>query len=113
MANAGYRDRGEMDIPGRVVLQQPAESRDKEMRRNTYVVLEGCISLRNHLDLRRTLLGDGALRTEYGDTKRRLVEGGVKDVDEYCRGKTEVMLKILRKAGWSEEDLEEVRRVNE
>jgi GrpB-like predicted nucleotidyltransferase (UPF0157 family) len=68
--------------------------------------------LRNHLDLKKTLLEDEALRTEYGDVKRRLVEGGVKDVDEYCRGKNEVIVRILEKVGWSEEELEEVRDAN-
>jgi hypothetical protein len=28
------------------------------MRRNTYVVVDGCIALRNHLDLKRMLLED-------------------------------------------------------
>lgn len=113
MANAGYQDLGEMDVPGRVAFRQPVESREKEMRRNTYVALEGCLSLRNHLDLKKTLLEDEALRTEYGDVKRRLVGEGVKDVGEYCRGKNKLMLKILRKAGWSNEDLEKVRKANE
>jgi GrpB-like predicted nucleotidyltransferase (UPF0157 family) len=113
LTNAGYQDLGEMGVPGRVAFRQPVESRKREMRRNTYMLLEGCLSLRNHLDLKKTLLEDEALRTEYGDVKRRLVEGGVKDVDEYCRGKNEVIVRILEKAGWSEEELKEVRDANE
>jgi GrpB-like predicted nucleotidyltransferase (UPF0157 family) len=113
LASAGYEDRGEMGVPGRVAFRQPVESIGKETRRNTYLVLEGCLSLRNHLDLKITLLKDEALRAEYGDVKRKLVDGGVKDVDEYCRKKNEVILKILKKAGWSEEELEEVRKANE
>jgi GrpB-like predicted nucleotidyltransferase (UPF0157 family) len=113
LAKAGYQDLGEMGVPGRVAFRQPVESRDKEMRRNTYVVLKGSLSLRNHIDLKRILLEDEVLRTEYGTVKQRLVDGGVKDVDEYCRGKNEVILRLLEKAGWSEVDLEEIRKAND
>lgn len=113
LVSAGYEDLGTMNVPGRVAFRQPIQSRAKEMRRNTYVVLKGCLSLRNHLDLKKVLLEDEALRKEYGDVKRSLVNGGVRDVDEYCRGKNMIMLKILRKADWIEEDLEEVRKANE
>lgn len=81
------------------------------MRRNTYVVREGCVSMRNYFDLKRVLLEDEDARREYGEVKRRLVER-VEGVDEYCEGKTEVVLGILRKAGWSEVELEELRVAN-
>lgn len=48
------------------------------------------------------LLEDTGLRDEYGTVKRKLASKELADVDEYCRGKNEVMLKILRKAGWSD-----------
>lgn len=75
--------------------------------------LEGCLSLRNHLDLKRVLLEDGALREEYGRVKLELAEKEMKNGDEYCRRKNEVMFKILEKAGWTEDELEEVRKANE
>jgi hypothetical protein len=37
----------------------------------------------------------------------------VENIDEYCKGKNEIMLKILKSAGWNEEELEEVRKANE
>jgi len=123
MKSGGYLDMGEMGVPGRVAFRQPGyqisefangtKLEGREMRRNTYVVLDGCLSLRNHLDLKRVLLEDTGLRDEYGTVKRKLASKELEDVDEYCCGKNEVMLKILRKAGWSEEDLEEVRKANE
>jgi len=76
------------------------------MKRNTYLTVEGSRNLRNHLDVKKVLLEDDGLRDEYGATKRNLVEeSGEKGilVDEYCARKTRVVLKILRKAGWSEE----------
>jgi GrpB-like predicted nucleotidyltransferase (UPF0157 family) len=72
------------------------------MRRNTYIVLEGSIALKNHRDLKRVLLEDEKLREESGDVKKRMVAGRVQNIDEYCRGKNVVMFKILERAEWSE-----------
>ncbi|KAH7400216.1 putative UPF0157 protein YqkA [Cadophora sp. MPI-SDFR-AT-0126] len=117
---AGYKDLGEMGVEGRFAFREPGvgdeERKGKEFKENTYVCIEGCLSLRNHRDVKRVLLQDGGLRREYGECKRRLVEeigdaeGGM---DDYVRGKTGVLGEVLRKAGWSEEMLEVVRRVNE
>ena len=89
---------------------------DARLRRNTYVCLNGGTSLQNHLDTKRVLLEHEDLRREYGDVKRRLVEeagDGLANMDDYVRGKTEVLMKILKRAGWSEERMEEVRRMND
>jgi GrpB-like predicted nucleotidyltransferase (UPF0157 family) len=119
MTRAGYLDAGELDVPDRWVFRQPANDHLREadreigvLKRHTYVCVEGCLSLRNHLDLKRVLLQDEGLRKEYGNVKLELAEKEFVDMDEYCRGKNEVMLKILRKGGWSEEELEEVRKAN-
>ena len=122
---AGYQDLGEMGVPGRVAFRQPGFARSEvangsavtsrgetEMRRNTYVILEDSLSLTNHRDLKRVLLEDTDLRSEYGEIKRKIVERGENNMDEYCRGKNEVMLKILKRAGWTEDELKEVRAAN-
>ncbi len=62
------------------------------------------------------LLSNEALRDEYAGVKRRLVErefDGKKPESEYCKNKTGILLKILKEAGWGDDDLEEVRRANE
>ncbi len=65
--------------------------------------------------MKRVLLEDAELRKEYGEVKRRLVEGmgDFGDMDDYVRGKTGILMKILSRAGWSEELLEEIRKLNE
>lgn len=122
LVTAGYTALGIMDVPGRWAFRQPGYrvgekacewwTKGDEMRRLTYVTIDGCLSFRNHLDLKNTSLTDEKLRKEYGDVKENLVSGGVKDVDEYCVGKDEIILKILRTAGWNGEELDEVRKVN-
>jgi GrpB-like predicted nucleotidyltransferase (UPF0157 family) len=85
----------------------------KEIRRHTYVILEGCIALKNHRALKRVLLEDASQREEYGNVKKQLAARELQNIDEYTRGKNEILLKILKKAGWSEEELEEVRKASE
>ncbi|KAE8444917.1 hypothetical protein EG329_014044 [Mollisiaceae sp. DMI_Dod_QoI] len=122
---AGYENRGDKGVPGRVIFRQPGLVRrdkgigsmedddDLDIIRNTNVILEGSLALKNHRDLKRMMLEDADLRKEYGEVKKRLVENGIVDMVEYCRGKNEIILKILREAGWAEDDLEEVRKSNE
>lgn len=121
LSNAGYTDCGEMDIPGRFAFRQPRYGRldaahgmgsPSKLRRNTYVVIEGCLALRNHLDVKRVLLEDQELREEYARVKTNMQDVEFEHIGQYVAGKTEVLCKILRKAGWSEEDLEPVIRAN-
>lgn len=123
MAAAGYTDLGELGVPDRFVFRQPgykpsdvatgALEDAAEMRRNTYVVLDGSLAWKNHRDSKKVLLENVALREEYGKVKEQLAEIEFMDVDEYCKAKNEILLKILRSAGWGEEELEEVRKANE
>jgi GrpB-like predicted nucleotidyltransferase (UPF0157 family) len=123
MSAAGYTNLGELFVPGRIAFRQPGLERSqpgsgevdntKEVRRHTYVILEGSIALKNHRDLKRVLLEDASLREEYGNVKKRLAARELQDIHEYTRGKNEILLKTLKKAGWSEEELEEVRKVTE
>jgi hypothetical protein len=34
----------------------------------------------------------------------------IEHVDEYCRGKNEIVAKILRKAGWTDAEITEVEK---
>jgi GrpB-like predicted nucleotidyltransferase (UPF0157 family) len=121
LSDAGYFDCGEMNVPGRFAFRQPGFGRGDaafgsheggEMRRNTYAMIEGCVALRNHLDIKRVLMEDKELREEYGRVKTELSQRDFTTVGDYVFGKLDILTKILRKAGWEEEDLEEVRRVN-
>lgn len=130
LTSAGYLPLGELGVPGRYAFRQPGYDTEEQageastptnrdvgetplgMRRNTYVCVDGCQSLRNHLDLKRVLETDDALRKEYGELKLRLAEGEVADIDAYCSAKNDVVLKILAKASWPKEELDEIRRIN-
>ncbi|KAL9078079.1 MAG: hypothetical protein Q9157_002990, partial [Trypethelium eluteriae] len=84
LVGAGYTDCGEMDVPGRHAYREPGYGKHgaahgerttgESLRRNTYVIIEGCAALKNHLDVRRVLLEDAALREEYGALKCALAD---------------------------------------
>lgn len=54
------------------------------------------------MDCKRVSLADEGLRKEYGDVKVAVSKMDLEGVDDYCRGKNEAMLKILKNAGWME-----------
>lgn len=121
LTNADFTDCGEMNVPGRFAFRQPGYGRfdaahgagkNGELRYNTYLMIEGCVALRNHLDIKRVLMGDRELREEYARVKNELQKMEFENIGQYAFGKTEILCKILRKAGWSEEDLEPVIKAN-
>lgn len=123
LVQAGYFDCGEMNVPGRFAFRQPGfGQRDAawgekgkasgEMRRNTYAMIDGCSALRNHLDLKKTLLANEDLREEYNAVKNELAERDFNNIGEYVMAKNQILWKILARAGWSDEDLEPVKKAN-
>jgi GrpB-like predicted nucleotidyltransferase (UPF0157 family) len=123
MVSAGYTDCGEMDVPGRHIYRQPGygqhqaahgeRTADGGLRRNTYAMIEGSSALRNHLDVRRVLLEDAALREEYGALKYELAVREFDGIGPYARAKSIVLQKILRKAGWTDIDFVPVEPSNQ
>ncbi|CZR50223.1 uncharacterized protein PAC_00095 [Phialocephala subalpina] len=134
MREGGYTYIGECGMPGRHSFFQPNSDKTDgepmgswddevigadgvkklvriyERRRNTYVCIEGSLSLRNHRDLKRILMEDAELKKEYGDRKKELVDDHqLRATDDdrlaYNVGKNEVVAKILKKAGWTDKEL--------
>ena len=103
----GYTPLGDLGVPDRYAFRAPEGS----LRQNTYVTIDGCLSLRNHLGLREVLRNDPALRDEYSATKKRLAEQ-TDDIDVYLDGKTEVVRRILLRAGLSAGELDEIEGLN-
>ncbi|MGH3743041.1 MAG: GrpB family protein, partial [Micromonosporaceae bacterium] len=74
----GFEPRGELGVPQRWAFYEP----ERLVGTNTYVVVSGSLSLRNHLAVREALRADPALRAEYGAVKKR-VGDAAKDIYEY------------------------------
>ena len=103
----GYRHLGDLGVPEREAFGAPPGA----PRQNTYVTVEGCLSLRNHLGLREVLRTRPDLRDEYGAVKLALANQ-TDDIDVYIDGKTDVVLKILGEAGFPPHEMRELERIN-
>jgi GrpB-like predicted nucleotidyltransferase (UPF0157 family) len=93
MVSFGFTPEGELGRPGRWAFKEPG----RLSRTNTYVVVDGCLALRNHLAVRDVLRADAALRDEYAAVKRA-AGARATGIDEYVREKTAVVQKILSRS---------------
>jgi GrpB-like predicted nucleotidyltransferase (UPF0157 family) len=93
----GFKPLGELGIPLRWAFKEP----DRLAGTNTYVVVEGSLSLRNHLAARDILRGNTELREQYAAVKRQ-VGATAADIDEYGRWKNATIQQILAVAGLSD-----------
>jgi GrpB-like predicted nucleotidyltransferase (UPF0157 family) len=103
----GYAPLGDMGVPDRFAFKAPPNA----IRQNTYVIVDGCLSSRNHLGLREVLRGDPELRDEYSSIKRRLA-AATDDIDVYVDGKSEVVRRVLARAGLVVAELVEIETGN-
>jgi GrpB-like predicted nucleotidyltransferase (UPF0157 family) len=90
----GFTPLGELGIPQRWAFGEPARLAGT----NTYVIVDGCLSLRNHLGVRAVLRANAALRDEYAAVKRH-AGARAANIDEYGQLKGPVVQKILAAAG--------------
>lgn len=95
----GFKPLGQLGIPLRWAFKEP----ERLAGTSTYVVVEGSLSLRNHVAVRDILRSDEDLCDEYAAVKRR-VGATAADIDEYGRGKNAVVQKILAASGLTEEE---------
>ena len=107
LVNYGYTSRGDLGIEGRWAF----ESANAPHNTNTYVVRMDSLALKNHLAVRDVLRRTPELREEYSVIKRDLAIK-TSDIDIYISGKTEVLQRILKLGGLSDEELAEIASVN-
>ena len=104
----GYSYMGELGIEHRHALRAPSV----KPTRNLYVCVEGCLALQNHLGVRNVLRMDERLRDEYASVKIELAKQEHDDLDRYCEGKNQILLKILAKASIGLEKRREIEKAN-
>ena len=107
LATIGYRHRGDLGIPGREAFECPEGAPDSHL----YASISGNDGLRNHLALRDYLRNDPEAAREYGRLKRELAERFTDDIDGYVDGKTEFVLAILARSGFSDEQIADIRAI--
>lgn len=99
----GYHYNGDGGVQGRWSFKLW----EKEPVRHVYVVAEGSMPVRNCRALRDTLRRHPGLRGEYGAAKIELARNEYDNIMQYSTLKNPVIRKILREAGWSEQEIDE------
>jgi GrpB-like predicted nucleotidyltransferase (UPF0157 family) len=90
LTELGFKPLGELGIPLRWAFKEP----ERLAGTNTYVVVEGSLSLRNHLAVRNTLRTDANLRQQYAAVKR-CAGATAANIDDYGRRKNAMVQQIL------------------
>jgi GrpB-like predicted nucleotidyltransferase (UPF0157 family) len=104
----GYSLLGELGVTDRHAFRAP----DHSPPRSVYVVVDGCLAMRNHLALRDVLRRDGRLRDEYGRLKLELAQRDYGDIDQYVVDKSPVIQRILAATGMDRDELAEIDAMN-
>ncbi len=97
LTRLGFRPEGELGVPLRWAFKEP----ERLAGTHTYVIVDGSLSLRNHLAVRDTLRADPDLRGQYAAVKRR-VGATAANIEEYLQGKNAMVQRILAAAGLTE-----------
>lgn len=100
----GWTYMGEWGVKGRHAFRKPKT----DPRYNTYVCVEGCQALRNHLSIRDLCRRDPEARKKYGELKVALSQREWIDLDEYCEAKSELLSAMLQEAGMKQEEVDEI-----
>lgn len=109
LAALGYRHRGDLGVPGREAFARP----DGTPAHHLYACVEGNLGLRNPMAVGDYLRRNRSAAREYGALKRQLAARFPDDVDGYVEGKTDFILAILARAGFSPGELAEIRAINQ
>lgn len=108
LAAIGYQHRGDLGVPGRESFQRPEGTPDHHL----YACFAGNDGLRNHLAVRDYLRDNSEAARSYGNLKKRLAAQFADDIDGYIDGKTEFLLEILARTGFSPDQIAGIRESN-
>lgn len=95
------RSEGEANFNAQFLLQL--------IPRNVYVVVQNTFRLRCWIDFRDVLLANDDLRDEYASLKQYLVKKEWPGHMEYATAKSDFVAKVLRLAGWTEEEIKDMQ----
>ncbi|MBO1625522.1 GrpB family protein [Bacillus arachidis] len=91
----GYQYQGDLGVEGREAFQRNKE--DHFMKYHLYVCPKDGKGYLEHIALRDYLSSNKAARKEYEELKYKLAENYRKDIDCYCKAKTDFIKGVLEK----------------
>jgi GrpB-like predicted nucleotidyltransferase (UPF0157 family) len=108
LATIGYVHQGNLGIDGREAFESPSGFPVHHL----YVCHRDSLALANHVAVRDYLRAHPETAREYGDVKKRLAKQFPHDIEGYVDGKTDLLLRVLRRAGLTDAQLENISRAN-
>ncbi len=117
LESLGYTFRGDLGIKDRyaygITSAFTPDTGDQTLRpqHHLYCIIDGSVSLRNHLLVRDTLRADAQLREAYGHLKQTLA-AQVDNIDDYVEGKSAFIGKILLQGGIDMNDVADIEEQN-
>jgi GrpB-like predicted nucleotidyltransferase (UPF0157 family) len=108
LSKFGYHHRGNLGVPGREAFR----CENPKYPHNLYLCVAGCEALKNHLTLRDHLRENPEDAKAYSTLKLQLAEKFRYDIDSYCEGKTDFIVSILSKHGFSDSSLASIQDIN-
>lgn len=108
LGTIGYVHRGDLGVAGREAFHAPTSL----PRHHLYLCTASSQALANHLAVRNHLRARSDLVAEYGALKTDLAVRFAHDSDGYSAGKTSMLVRVLREAGFHPNQIEDVERIN-
>lgn len=105
----GYFDKGEQGVMGRFAFRSKEK---KSPHIHLYVCYADSLALKNHLAFRNALLTNQFLAEQYNQLKMDLVQQKGMTREKYNHQKTEFILSVLQKQGFTDNELKEIKSVN-
>lgn len=116
MEHLGCVKKGTQGIEDRYALTFQSIPNDRcgappQHKANVYIIVDGSVALQNHRLLKQVLMSSPVLAERYASKKRELA-ASTDDMAQYCQGKTDIILEILREGGMSEESTRLIEACN-
>ena len=108
LSGIGYSHRGNLGVDGREAFAYEAP----DIPHNLYMCLDQCTAFKNHIFLRNHLRKNSKDREHYSQLKQLLAWKYPNDIESYIDGKTEFILRILKKHDLSSDELSKIEDVN-
>ena len=108
LSTLGYVHRGNLGVAGREAFNSPSASPSHHL----YLCPGDSLALANHLAVRDYLRTHPDVASEYGRLKKELAARFAEDIDGYVDGKTDMIVRILKVAGFRGDALEAIERIN-
>ena len=105
----GYQYRGDLGIADREAFLAPRN----QPAHHLYLCVENSLALKNHLAVRDYLRTHLADAVAYSTLKKALAERFGNKRERYVEAKTESILSILERRGFSEKELDSIKRENQ